>query len=87
MALQPKALPMSIAAHSLYEQNDPFTIIEPEGYVDLHTAKYEQITDRSSKISGAKWVEAKQKTIKLEEASRVGERARTAMWCCRSKIY
>ncbi len=75
MAPQRKALPMSIAAHSLYEQNDPFLIIEPEGHVDLHHAKYEQITERSSKISGAKWIAAKKKTIKLEGSSRVGERA------------
>ena len=75
MAPQRKALPMSIAAHSLYEQNDPFLIIEPEGFVDLHEAKYEQISDRSSRISGAKWIESKKKTIKLEGSSKVGERA------------
>jgi hypothetical protein len=75
MAPQRKALPMSIAAHSLYEQNDPFLIIEPEGFVDLHEAKYEQISDRSSRIRGAKWIESKKKTIKLEGSSKVGERA------------
>jgi len=75
MAPQRKALPMSIAAHSLYEQNDPFLIIEPEGYVDLHEAKYEQISDRSSRISGAKWIESNKKTIKLEGSTKVGERA------------
>src|SRR5690606_14059571 len=30
MAPQRRATPVSVAAHSLYEQSDPFTILEPE---------------------------------------------------------
>jgi hypothetical protein len=75
MAPQRRATPISVAAHSLYEQNDPFVIIEPEGQAELHHAKYEQLDDRRTRISGATWKEAPRHTIKLEGSKRVGERA------------
>ncbi|CAN5352176.1 acyclic terpene utilization AtuA family protein [soil metagenome] len=75
MAPQRKATPISVAAHSLYEQNDPFTIIEPEGRAELHDATYEQIGDRCTRVAGARWVPAAMPTVKLEGAARVGERA------------
>jgi hypothetical protein len=75
MAPRRRATPTSVAAHSLYEQNDPYVIIEPEGRAVLHDAKYEQIDDRRTRISGAQWLEAPQITIKIEGSTRVGERA------------
>ena len=41
----------------------------------MHEAKYEQIDDRRTRISGAQWLEAPQITIKIEGSTRVGERA------------
>ena len=75
MAPQRKALPISVAAHSLYEQNDPYTIIEPEGRAELHDAVYEQVGERTTRISGARWVPAAKHTLKMEGARKVGERA------------
>lgn len=75
MAPQRRATMVSVAAHSLYEQNDPFVIIEPEGRAELHQARYEQIDERRTRISGATWVPAPRHTIKIEGAKRVGERA------------
>ncbi|HYG45883.1 MAG TPA: acyclic terpene utilization AtuA family protein [Bordetella sp.] len=75
MAPQRRATPISVAAHSLYEQNDPYVIIEPEGRAELHEAKYEEVDERRTRVSGAKWVEAPRHTIKIEGARRVGERA------------
>lgn len=75
MAPQRRATTISVAAHSLYEQNDPFVIIEPEGRAELHQARYEQIDERRTRISGATWVPAPKHTIKIEGARRVGERA------------
>src|SRR6266498_2295588 len=40
MAPQRRATPVSVAAHSLYEQSDPFTVQEPEGRLDLARATY-----------------------------------------------
>ncbi|MGB8136577.1 MAG: acyclic terpene utilization AtuA family protein, partial [Pseudolabrys sp.] len=43
MAPQRRATPVSVAAHSLYEQSDPFTVQEPEGRLDLGRATYHAI--------------------------------------------
>src|SRR5215831_13746655 len=75
MAPQRRATPVSVAAHSLYEQSDPFTVQEPEGRLDLRQARYEAIDDRRTRVSGAEWVEADTHYIKLEGARRMGERA------------
>lgn len=75
MAAQRRATPISVAAHSLYEQNDPYVIIEPEGRAELHEARYEQIDERRTRISGATWLPAPEVTIKIEGSRRVGERA------------
>jgi hypothetical protein len=69
------ATPMSVAAHSLYEQGDPYRVIEPEGVLDTRNAKYESIDEHRCRISGATWTPAVQPTVKLEGAARVGERA------------
>jgi hypothetical protein len=76
MAPQRRATPVSVAAHSLYEQGDPYTIAEPEGHVDLREARYEAIDDRRTRVTGAVWHEAAGDTwVKLEGAACVGERA------------
>ena len=50
-------------------------INDTEGRAVLHEAKYEQIDDRRTRISGAQWIKAPQITIKIEGSTRVGERA------------
>src|SRR3546814_3501948 len=75
MASQRRATPISVAAHSLYEQNDPYVIIETGGRAELHEAKYEEVDERRTRVSGAQWVEASTHPIKIEGDRRVGERA------------
>jgi len=75
MAPQRRATPISVAAHSLYEQNDPYVILEPEGRVELHQAKYEALDERRTRVSGARWVPSSPHTIKIEGAQHLGERA------------
>jgi hypothetical protein len=58
-----------------YEQSDPYTVQEPEGRLDLRQARYEAIDDRRTRVSGAAWIEADTRYIKLEGARRMGERA------------
>jgi hypothetical protein len=70
-----RATPTSVAAHSLYEQSDPFTVYEPEGALNLAAARYEAVDDRRSRVSGATWTETTDPTIKMEGAIRIGERA------------
>lgn len=71
---QRKCTPLSVAAHSLYEQPDPYYIHEPGGYADLTEAKYEPVDDRKVKVWGAKWIANPLYTIKLEGAKFSGYR-------------
>jgi hypothetical protein len=75
MAPQRRATPVSVAAHSLYEQADPFTVQEPEGRLDLARATYEAIDDRRTRVVGAVWQDAREPWVKIEGARPVGERA------------
>jgi hypothetical protein len=75
MAPQRRATPVSVAAHSLYEQSDPFTVYEPEGRLDLARATYHAIDDRRTRVVGAQWQEATTSWVKIEGSRKVGERA------------
>jgi hypothetical protein len=75
MAPQRRATPVSVAAHSLYEQGNPYTVAEPEGRLDLREARYDAIDDRRTHVTGARWQEAAENWVKLEGARLVGERA------------
>ena len=75
------ASPMSVAAHSLYEQDDPYRVYEPEGTLHLDSARYEQLDAHRCRISGARWEPAQQFTVKIEGAAKVGERALMLAGC------
>jgi hypothetical protein len=70
-----RCTPVSVAGHSLYEQPDPYVFYEPGGMVDMQAATYEQYDDRRTKVSGSRWIPAREYTIKLEGAAKVGYRA------------
>lgn len=75
MAPQRRATPVSVAAHSLYEQGDPYAVHEPDGALDLSAAQYLAIDDRRTRVSGARWHAATDPMVKLEGAVCIGERA------------
>jgi hypothetical protein len=75
MAEQRRATPSSVAAHSLYEQSDPFYVYEPEGRLDVTEARYEAIDERRARVSGASWQDASRYSVKLEGAKTMGFRA------------
>ncbi|MDN3986750.1 acyclic terpene utilization AtuA family protein [Zwartia vadi] len=70
-----RATPLSVAAHSLYEQSDPISFTEPDGTLRVDQAVYRAIDDRRTHVSGATWQDAKQTTIKVEASQLVGYRA------------
>jgi hypothetical protein len=70
-----RATPMSVAAHSLYEQADPNAVAEPEGTLHVDRAAYAAVDERRCRVSGATWTEADAPTVKIEGARKVGERA------------
>jgi Acyclic terpene utilisation family protein AtuA len=72
---QRRATPTSVAAHSLYEQSDPFTVYEPEGKLDLAAAQYVAVDDRRTRVTGAEWEASTDPCVKIEGARKIGERA------------
>lgn len=73
-ALSPKlrCTPQSVAAHSLYENSDPYRLVESSGVLDLRNARYEALNDRSVRVSGSRFDVANAYTVKLEGAELVG---------------
>lgn len=62
----------SVAAHSLYENADPFHFIESSGVLNISETIYEQVDDTSVRITGSSFRPAAQCTVKLEGAELVG---------------
>lgn len=80
------ATPVSVAAHSLYEQADPSLVHEPEGVLDVSSARFEAVDARRTRVSGAVWTDAEQKTIKIEGAEWCGERAVLCAGSCDPRV-
>ncbi|MFE2707842.1 DUF4387 domain-containing protein [Streptomyces mirabilis] len=64
--------PRSVAAHTLYENADPFHIAEPSGTLDTTHATYEAVDERTVRVRGSRYIEADGYTNKLEGAELVG---------------
>ena len=55
-----------VAAHTLYEQSNPYLIFEPDGVCDLTNSQFLQADERTVRVSGSVFREAQQPTLKLE---------------------
>ena len=64
--------PQSIASHSLYENADPFRLVESSGTLDLTDSRYEAHGERAVKVSGSRFIPAARYTVKLEGAEKAG---------------
>ncbi len=70
-----RCTPQSVAAHTLYENADPYHLVESGGVVDTTEARYEAISDRAVRVSGARFVPAQKYTVKIEGAAFAGYRS------------
>ncbi len=57
----------SVSAHMLYENSDPFRLVEPGGVLDVRDARYAAVDDRTVRVTGSRF-EAMPYTLKLEGA-------------------
>lgn len=71
----------SVAAHSLYEKSNPLRLSGPGGTIDLSECRFEQLDQRQVKVTGSKFIIAKDYTIKLEGAKMVGYRTISIAGC------
>jgi Acyclic terpene utilisation family protein AtuA len=67
-----RCTPQSVAAHTLYENADPYLFYESSGTLDLSQAVFEAETDTSVRISGSLFRPASEYTVKLEGAELAG---------------
>ncbi len=72
LAENSRLTPRSVAAHTLYENADPFRIAEPSGTLDTTHATYESVSERTVRVRGARFIPAEGYTNKLEGAELVG---------------
>jgi Acyclic terpene utilisation family protein AtuA len=60
--------PETVSAHMLYENSDPFQLLEPGGMLDVRLARYDAIDERSVRVSGSAFL-PRPYTMKLEGAA------------------
>jgi hypothetical protein len=70
--LNARCTPQTIAAHTLYENANPFLLTEPSGVIDTEAAEYQALSDRLVRVTGSRFRAATQYTVKLEGSQLVG---------------
>ena len=70
-----RCTPESVLSHLLYENADPFHVVEPGGTLEASTARYEAVSDRAVRVTGSCFVPAEYYTVKLEGATLAGYRS------------
>jgi hypothetical protein len=65
----------SVAAHTLYERENPFRQAGPGHEVDLSDCRFEQVTERRVKVSGARFLKSDEYWVKLEGVRLAGYRS------------
>ncbi len=71
-----------VAAHTLYEQSNPYLIFEPDGVCDLTNSKFTQKDEHTVSVTGSVFRDAEVKTLKLEGVRCSGYRT-----ICPATIY
>src|SRR5260370_13789496 len=67
-----RCTPMSVAAHTLYENADPYLFKEASGILDLQHTVFEAETESSVRVWGARFHRASAYNVKLEGAELAG---------------
>lgn len=70
--LNARCTPQTIAAHTLYENANPFLLTEPSGVIDTERAEYHALSDRVVRVTGSRFRKASQYTVKLEGSQLAG---------------
>lgn len=69
-----RCTPLSVASHTLYEKTRPDRLPGPGGILSLDAAKYEQITEKTTRVCGAEFTPTPYQ-VKLEGVTHLGYRA------------
>ncbi|MBI2225979.1 MAG: acyclic terpene utilization AtuA family protein [Betaproteobacteria bacterium] len=64
----------SVAGHAMYERSNPYQEFVAGGMLDMTHCRYEQFDERTTRITGPRFVPADVTRVKLEGSGKVGER-------------
>jgi hypothetical protein len=64
----------SVAGHAMYERSSPFNEFVAGGMLDMTGCRYEQVSEKTTRVTGMKFVPATEFRVKLEGSGKVGER-------------
>jgi len=64
----------SVAGHAMYERSNPYFEHVAGGTLDMSECRYEQVAEKTTRITGAKFKPAAEFRVKLEGAGKIGER-------------
>lgn len=67
-----RCTPQSVASHTLYENADPFLVVESAGTLDATDATYRAEGERAVRVAGSAFRPAPRYTVKLEGAELAG---------------
>ncbi len=70
-----RCTPASVASHAMYERLNPFREYVPGGYLDMTHCRYEQVDEKTTRVTGQTFVPSPTTWIKLEGSGKVAERA------------
>ncbi|KAL4881371.1 beta-N-acetylglucosaminidase [Aspergillus karnatakaensis] len=74
LAPKERCTPLSVAAHTLYEKTRPDRLPGPGGVLVLDNASYEQLTEKTVRVRGAKFIPTPVYQVKLEGVEKLGYR-------------
>ena len=64
----------SVAGHAMYERSNPYHEYVAGGMLDMSDCHYEQVAEKTTRVTGPRFVPATEFRVKLEGAGKVGER-------------
>ena len=64
----------SVAGHAMYERSNPYFEYVAGGTLDMSECRYEQVSEVTTRITGAQFHPAQEFRVKLEGSGRIGER-------------
>ena len=64
----------SVAGHAMYERSNPYEEFFAGGKLDMSECHYEQISEKTTRITGSRFLPSDRITVKLEGSGKVGER-------------
>lgn len=75
-AMHPKqrCTPSSVAGHAMYEREDPEFEEVAGGCIDMTRCAYAQYDEKTTRVTGSRYIQRPEYRVKLEGAGKVGER-------------